>query len=147
MKIILLKDVAKLGNRYEVKDVSNGHALNMLIPQGLAVAATPSALKKLETEKKQTEGERKVREALLLKNLKDLEGKTLTITGKANEKGHLFAGLHREAIAAELLRQTELQIDPVSIQMAHPLKELGEHKVEAKAEGKSATFKVVIVKG
>ena len=144
MKIILLKDVPKLGRRYDLKDVSSGHALNMLIPQGMAVSATPDALKRYEVERKKAEGERKLHEDLLVKNLKDLQGKVLTISGKANEKGHLFAGLHREAIAAELQKQTELQIDPSFIELDHPLKEVGEHTVEVKGGGKSATFKVVI---
>lgn len=154
MKIILLSDIAKLGHKYEIKDVSSGHALNMLIPQGLAIAATPEAIKRITVQKSKTEGEKKVHEELLLKNLKDLDGKTLTIVGKANEKGHLFAGLHREELAKELEKQTQLQIDPSFIQLEHPLKELGEHIVEVKvpasaegsgaAKGKSVKFKVEI---
>ncbi|MDE1941407.1 MAG: 50S ribosomal protein L9 [Patescibacteria group bacterium] len=146
MKVILIKDVPKLGSRYEVKDVSSGHATNLLIPQGLALAATPDALKRLETQRKQAEAERKIHEDLLVKNIKDLDGKTITISGKANDKGHLFAGLHREAIAAELQKQTELQIDPSFLAIEHPLKELGEHTVEVKGGGKSAKLKIVIEK-
>lgn len=145
MKVILLKDVAKLGKRFDVKEVSSGHAINLLIPQGHALAATPDVVKRLDSQKKKFEAERKIHEDLLVKNLKDLDGKTLTIVGKANEKGHLFAGLHREAIAAELLRQTELQIDPSFIQLEHPLKEVGEHVVEVKGGEKSVKFKVVIL--
>ena len=144
MKIILLKDVAKLGKKFETKEVSSGHALNLLIPQKLALPATPDVLKRLEKEKAKADGERKIHEDLLLKNIKDLDGITLTIAGKANEKGHLFAGLHREAIVAELLKQTELQIDESFIQLDHPLKEIGEHMVEVKGGGKSVKFKVVI---
>ena len=144
MKIILLKDVAKLGKKFETKEVSSGHALNLLIPQKLALPATPDVLKRLEKEKAKADGERKIHEDLLLKNIKDLDGITLTIAGKANEKGHLFAGLHREAIVAELLKQTELQIDESFIQLDHPLKEIGEHMVEVKGGVKSVKFKVVI---
>ncbi len=154
MKVILLKDVAKLGRQYEIKEVSSGHAINLLIPQGLALSATPDAVKRLEVKKKQADAERKIHEDLLVMNIKGLDGKTITIAGKANEKGHLFAGLHREAIAAELQKQTELQIDPSFIQIDHPLKEVGEHIVEVKApasteisgmsKGKSVKFTVVI---
>lgn len=144
MKIILLKDVAKLGRRFETKEVSSGHAQNLLIPQGLAVAATPDALKKFEVMKGKLEGERKVQEDLVLKNVKDLEKLTLTIRGKANEKGHLFAGLHAVELAKEIKKQTELDIDPSFIQLAHPIKEVGEHSVEVKAGDKSAKFKVVV---
>ena len=144
MKVILQKDIAKLGKKYDVKDVSSGHALNLLIPQGLAIPATPEALKKAELERANLEGERKIHQDLLAKNIGDLEGVTITIVGKANDKGHLFAGLHREAIVEELFKQTQLQIDPSFIQIEHPLKEVGEHVVVVKGGGKSAKFTVVI---
>lgn len=146
MKIILLKDISKLGRKYDVKTVSDGHALNLLIPQGSAIAATPDALKRIETEKAKMVGERKVQEELLVKNLAGLKDITLTVQVKANDKGHLFAGMHREEVAAEIEKQTRLQIDPSFIQLEHPLKELGEHTIEVKAEGKSVKFKLVLEK-
>ena len=145
MKVILLKDVPKLGRHYDVKDVSDGYAQNLLIPKGLVVAATPDAMKRTEVERKRIEGERKLREDLVVKNIKDLEDVIITIKGKANDKGHLFAGLHKDVIVAELQKQTELQLDPSFLTMEHPLKEVGDHMIEVKAAGKSAKFKVVIV--
>jgi len=157
MKVILIKDIPKIGQKYEVKEVSSGHALNFLIPQGLAIGATTETLKKFEVERAKAEGERKLHEELLAKNIKDLDGITLTVSGKANEKGHLFAGFHREALAEEIFKQTKLQVDPSFIELDHPLKEIGEHQVTIKApvsvniggnksgkEGKLAKFKVVI---
>jgi large subunit ribosomal protein L9 len=144
MKVILLKDVSKLGRKYEVKTVSDGHALNLLIPKGMAIAATNDALRRLEAEKAKMEGEKKIHEDLLIKNLKGLDGKTLTMTGKANDKGHLFAGLHRDEIAAEVTRQTQLQIAPELIELEHPIKEVGEHTINIKVGGKSASFKLVV---
>ncbi len=144
MKVILLKDVAKLGRKYDIKDVSSGHALNLLIPQGLALTATPEALKRLESQKAKMAGEKKVMDDLIAKNIKDLDGMTLNVSGKANEKGHLFAGLHREEIVAELLKQTQLQIDPAAIELEHPIKEVGTHLIQVSVGGKSAKFKLVI---
>ena len=144
MKIILLKDIPKLGRKYEVKNASDGHAVNMLIPRGLAIAATPENLRRFETEKAKYDSERKVHEALLADNLKALEDVVLNISGKASDKGHLFAALHKEAIALELEKQARIQLDPSFIQLDHPIKEVGEHIVEVKGEGKSVKFKVVI---
>lgn len=144
MKIILLQDISKLGNRFDIKDVNSGHALNFLIPKGLAVAATPNMVKKIEAEKAIVEGERKVQADLMAKNIGDLDGVSIEISGKANDKGHLFAGLHREDIAKELAIQTKLAIDPSSIQLEHPLKETGDHKIDVKAGGKFARFTVSI---
>ena len=146
MKIILLKDISKVGKRYDVKDVASGYALNLLIPRGDAVAATPEALKRVERLKAAAEGERKLHQELLFKNLAGLDGATLTVSGKANERGHLFAGLHREGLAAELLKQTGLQIDPAMIELEHPIKALGEHPIRVNAEGKSVAFKLLVVK-
>ena len=146
MKIILLKDIAKLGRKYDIKTVSDGHALNLLIPRGAAIAATPDALKRVELEKAKLDGERRVQEELLVKNLEGLKDITLTVSGKANDKGHLFAGMHREEIAREIERQTRLRIDPSFIELDHPIKEIGEHNIIVKAEGKSVTFKLLIEK-
>jgi len=144
MKIILLKDVQKLGRKFDTKEVSSGHALNLLIPQGLAITATPEAVKRIKSEKDKMEGERKIQEDLVAKNIHSLNEVVLTITGKANAKGHLFAGLHREVIAAELASQAQIQVDPSFIMIEHPIKEVGEHKVTVTAAGKSATFTLVI---
>jgi len=146
MKVILLKDVAKLGRKYETKTVSDGHAINLLIPQGLAIAATRDAVKRIDTLKASTEGERKIQEELLIKNIEGLKDAVITISGKANDKGHLFAGLHKQAIVEEIQKQTRLQIDASFIQLEHPLKEVGEHIIEVKSGGKSAKMKVIVEK-
>lgn len=144
MKVILLKDVKNLGRKYDVKDVASGHALNLLIPRGEVAAATPSALKRLEAEKARTEGEKKVQADLIAKNVKDLDGVKLTVKAKVNEKGHLFAGMHKESVIAEVKKQTGLDLDPSFISMEHPIKETGEHILEVKGGGKSAKFKLVV---
>ena len=147
MKIILLKDIVKVGKRYEVKDIADGYAVNLLIPRRLAIAATPDALRRVEVDKAKENTEKKIHLDLLIKNLNDLDGITLTVVGKANEKGHLFAGLHREDIAKELEKQTHLQINPSSINLEYPIKELGEHIIEVSEAGKIAKFKVLIEAG
>mgnify|MGYP003424911185 CR=1 FL=1 len=131
MKIILLKDIAKVGKRYEVKEISDGYAQNMLIPKGLAIAATPDALKRVDLEKARDEGEKKVHLELLHKNLKDLDGVTVSIAERANEKGHLFAAIHK---------QTRIQIAPEHIMLDKHIKEVGAHVVEVKAGDKSIKF-------
>jgi large subunit ribosomal protein L9 len=74
MKVILLKDVAKMGKKNDIKNVSDGHALNFLIPQGLVEVATPKSLKKVEVIKSREDAEKKIKTDLLLKNFGDLKG-------------------------------------------------------------------------
>lgn len=140
MKIILLKDVAKVGKKFDVKDISEGYAHNLLIPRGLAIAATPDALKRIDLERARDEGERKIRHELLVKNLTELDGVTITMLEKANEKGHLFAGIHKAEIIPEIQKQTRIQIDAEHIVLDKPIKEVGMHVIEVKVENKSTKF-------
>ena len=144
MKIILLKDVAKLGRKYETKEVSEGYAANMLIPRGLALAATASAVKSIATEKAKIEGEKKIHDELLIKTLADLDGKTITITEKVNEKGHLFAGLHKPEVLKTIKDQTRLELNEEHIILDKPLKSAGEHVIELKGAGKTAKLTLSI---
>ena len=144
MKIILLKDVPKVGRKYDIKDVSDGHALNFLIPRGLVEIATPQTMKKIELLKVNDATEKKIQGELLVKNLEVIGNLTLTLKEKANEKGHLFAGVTKETIVSEILKTTHLNIDPESIKLSKPLKELGEHKVTIEAMDKKAELTVIL---
>ncbi|MCR4311568.1 MAG: 50S ribosomal protein L9 [Candidatus Taylorbacteria bacterium] len=144
MKVILLKDVAKIGRKYDVKNVSDGHALNLLIPKGLAEVATPASLVKLEKLKKEDAGHKKVQEDLLLMNFKAIEGTTLEMSEKANEKGHLFAGVHKEEIISSMRKEKHIDLLPDFIELDKPLKEVGEHVVEIKVKDKTAKLKISI---
>lgn len=146
MKIILLKDIPKVGKRYETKNISDGYAINMLIPKGLAVAATADVAKRIELEKARDEGEKKIHQELLLKNLSELNGVTVVMTEKANDKGHLFAAVHKPEVVAAIQAQTRLQIDPQYIVLDKPIKELGAHEIEVKANNKSIKFNLEIKK-
>ncbi len=144
MKIVLLKDVKNVGKKHDIKDVNDGHALNLLIPKGLAIAATPSAIKNVETEKSKMAGEMKVQHELLIQNIKAIEATVLNISGKANDKGLLFAGIHKEEIIKQLHEQARIELEPSFIEMDHPLKTVGDHVISIKAGGKSAQLKVVV---
>lgn len=146
MKVILLKDVQKVGKKFDVKDVSDGYALNFLIPQGKAKTATPDGLSKVESLKAYAEGERKVQEDLLAKNLHEIDGKSIQIKEKANDKGHLFGSLHKERIAEILSETIHSSIEPSFVVLNKPIKEVGEHEVVIEAQGKKAIVKVEIIK-
>lgn len=144
MKVILLKDIPKVGKKFEIKDLSEGHVLNFLMPKGLVSIATPQAIQKIALEKEKIEGERKIQSDLLVKSLDVLKNTTVTISGKANDKGHLFAGINKDTLIAEIFKQTHLNLDPETVVLEKPIKEVGEHKVTIQALGKKAEMKVVI---
>lgn len=144
MKIILLKDVKGVGKKHETKSVADGFALNSLIPQGIAEVATAKALARLEIIKKGEEAEKKVQADLLAKNLKALHGVEVEIEVPANDKGHLFAGLHAAEIAPLVKEKTRIDVSPEFIGLEKPVKEVGSHKIDIKVQGKSATFTLVV---
>jgi large subunit ribosomal protein L9 len=144
MKVVLLHDVPKLGKKYDIKDVSDGHALNLLVPKGLVELATASNLKKIEGLKALDAAEKKIQMDLLLKNLGDIKDAVVTMKEKANEKGHLFAGVHKAELIPAIKAQTHLDLAPEFIVLEKPIKTVGEHMIEVKVGDKSAEFKLVI---
>ena len=89
--------------------------------------------------------QKRIQEELLQKNLEVINSMTINIQGKANEKGHLFAGITKEILVSEIQKSSRLSIDPNLIQLAKPIKEVGEHKVTIQAGNKKAEFTLVIV--
>ncbi len=144
MKVILQKDVPKIGKKYDVKDVADGYSLNFLIPKGLAVLATKDSLKKVEALRKDMEAERKVQEDLLSKNLHEIEDKEVIVKAKASDKGHLFASLHAGEISEAIKKSIGADISADFIVLPKPIKETGTHKIEVRASGKSATMTLLV---
>lgn len=146
MKVILLTDVAKLGRKYDIKEVSSGYAANFLLPRRLAELATGAKEKHISKLQERYADERRVQEELLSKNIDALKQVHVTISGKANDKGHLFQGIHREEIAVALKDQARLDVAPESIGLEHPLKAIGEFTMSVLVGEKKGTFKLSINK-
>lgn len=144
MKVILLHDVPKVGKKYDLKNVADGYAQNALIPKGLVTPATRAAIRRAEMEKKRREGEQKIKTDLLLKNFSSLSGVTVEVVVSANEKGHLFSGIHKPEILKALYDQKHLDIPESSMVLEKPIKEVGEHKIEVTVGGQKGSFTVAI---
>lgn len=144
MKIILLKDVSKIGQKNTVKNVSDGYAMNFLFPNNLAEPATPNKIKNLEKIKLNQETENQINQDLLTKNMRSLNSATIEMEGKANDQGHLFKGIHVEEIVAELKKQDHIDLMPEHIELKHPIKETGEFNITAKVGDTKAVFKLVV---
>jgi len=144
MQVILLQDVAGVGKRLDVKDISDGYALNKLIPRGFVREATPSALKQAEAEKVRAEAQRKVHEDLLVKNLSAVEDKIIHIKAKANEQGHLFAAIHENDVVKQLKEELHVDARPDFIKLPEHIKAVGEYKISIEVQGKKTQFTLVI---
>lgn len=129
MKVIFLKDIGGVGRKGEVKEVSDGYALNALIPKGAAMQATPEAIKKHDAERaKEAAAQQALAQALAAK-IKSLEGKRIEMTARATEKGGLFKSIGAKEIAHAVLGQLNADIPVEDIALDHPIKTTGEHSI------------------
>jgi large subunit ribosomal protein L9 len=125
MKVMLIKDVYKLGRAGDVKRVADGYGRNYLLPQGLAVLATPGALKQVERIRSQAEI-RRTEQNQELKGLADqIEGVVLTFAAKAGETGKLYGSITTQSVAEALQEKIRFEIKRHQIDM-QPIRNLGE---------------------
>ena len=110
----------------------------------MAKPATKDAIFKVEQLKANDLTSKKIQEELLHKNLEVIGNLKIEIKEKANDKGHLFAGVTRERVYEEVTKATRLTLNIDSIKLDKPIKETGEHKVRVEAGGKSAEFAINI---
>lgn len=132
MKIILLEDVKTLGKAGQVVEVSTGYARNMLIPKKLGVEATPKNLNDLKL-KKAHEDKVAAENLAAAKELQEaLEKGTVELKIKTGENGKVFGSVSSKEIAEAVKTQLGLDIDKKKIQLAAPIKELGEASIGVK---------------
>ena len=146
MRVIFLHDVPRVGKKHDVKEVNGGYAVNFLLPRKLAEAATAKALAHLATRQKEIAIEREVQEDLLIKNLEEIKGKVVHLSAKADEKGHLFSGIHAEEIVAAMKTEHRADINPEFIILEKPIKAVGEFDVPISVKGKKSSFKLLVEK-
>jgi len=133
MRVIFLKDVEKVGRKFEVKEVKDGYARNFLIPQGLAKPATREVLEWLEVQKEiqEKKAEEDLKKAQgLASSLDDVE---VTIPVKVGETDQLFESVTTQKIS-EKLKEMGFDIKKNQIELQEPIKELGEFPVKIKLE-------------
>ncbi len=128
MKVLLIKDVYKLGRAGEIKKVAAGFGRNYLIPQGLALPASSGAMQQAERIRvKATE-----RRAALNEELSDvaevLSGKTLTFPVKASETGRLYGSVSNEDIINTIQQMYEIELEKRQVE-TEPIRQLGTFNV------------------
>lgn len=131
MLVLLLQNVNKLGDKNEIKNVSDGYAKNFLFPKKLAIKATPELIKKAEKQKVLEEKKQEEIQKLSTEQAKKIEGKRFIIKVKAGEEGQLFEAISAIKIA-EKMNQNGFNIDQKQIILKEPIKKIGDHKVSVK---------------
>lgn len=144
MKVILADDVRGLGHRGDTVTVKPGYARNYLFPQALAYEANEANMRRLSEEKK-TYDEKMLHEKTGAEAIaKQIEGMTVVVTKKAGEGDVLYGSVTPSEIA-DALAGRGIQVDRRRIELAEPIKRLGEHRVHIRLHRDVATELVVDV--
>jgi large subunit ribosomal protein L9 len=143
VKVILTKDVAKLGKSGEMKVVADGYATNFLIPHELAVPAAGGAYRAWQHDIASREEKRKREREEAEIYARRIESTTLTMGVKVGEGGKLYGSITTKDIADALARRG-IEIDRHKIELDDPLKSLGTYKVAVKVYA-GMTSEVTIV--
>ena len=125
MKVMLIKDVYKLGRAGDVKRVADGFGRNFLIPQGLAVLATAGALKQIERIKGQAEVRRNTQNDELKGVAELIQGVALDFAVKAGETGKLYGSITTQDVATALTEKVRYEVKRQLVDMM-PIREIGE---------------------
>jgi large subunit ribosomal protein L9 len=144
MEVLLCEDVDKLGQRGQIVRVRAGYGRNYLLPQGLAVEATPGNKRMIEEQRRALE-RRERRERTAAEKLQaELNGLELTFERRASEQGSLYGSVTAHDIT-EALRKRGYQIERRKVLLSEPIKKLGEYEVTVKLHREVApTIKVIV---
>ena len=121
MKVLLIKDVYKLGRAGDIKKVADGYGRNFLLPQGLAVLASEGAMKQVQKIKAQAEIRRSTQNNEL-KGVADLiKDVTLIFPAKAGDTGKLYGSITTGDIATALSEKIRLDRKSTRLNSSHRL--------------------------
>ncbi len=133
MKVILLEQVQGVGDTGELKNVSDGFALNYLFPKNLATRATGEKINELKTLaqkllKKEEEKKKSLKE--LTKKIKKI--KNIKIEAKSGPKGKLFGSVNKKSICNAVLKLKKIDLSKSYVSMDEEIKSLGKYKIQIK---------------
>lgn len=146
MRVILSKDLDKLGRKGDVVTVADGFARNFLVPQGLAMAATKGSLRQAEQMRRaREEAERKARDAASNKAAR-LGSQPVYISARAGESGRLFGSVTKSDVARAVQEQLGEEVDRHQVRLDDPIRSVGTHSVEVHLhEGVDARLSVEVI--
>ena len=126
MKVLLIKDVYKLGRAGDVKKVADGYGRNFLIPQGMAVLATPGAMSTAERIRSKAAEKRAILNNEMSVVADMLAKVHLTFNARAGETGKLYGSITTQDVATAIQEKTRYEVKKQQIDM-QPIRNLGEY--------------------
>jgi large subunit ribosomal protein L9 len=132
MKVVLLEDLPGKGKAGEIKEVSKGYARNFLLPRGLALVATLTVIKQVESRLEREKLEGSIDRDKLVELAQQIEGKEIHFRARMGAGERLFGSITAADVAEELSRATGSVIDKKKIDMEKPFHQTGSYKVAIK---------------
>jgi large subunit ribosomal protein L9 len=128
MKVLLVKDVYKLGRAGDVKKVADGYGRNFLLPQGMAVLATAGAMKTAERIRNKATEKRAILNNEMSVVAEMLKKVQISFGARAGETGKLYGSITSQEVVDAIQKKTEISVKRQQLDM-QPLRTLGEHTV------------------
>lgn len=144
MQVIMLRDVSGIGQKGALKSVSDGYALNFLIPNKLAIMATPEATKAIEKQRTEDTEALAAREKEWVALTKQLNGAKIPMQANASPQGHLYERISAIQVSAAIQKELKLAVPPSAISPKMSIKQTGEWPVEVKLGTHKATMTFVV---
>jgi len=132
MKVVLLEDLPGKGKAGEIKEVSKGYAKNFLLPRGLALVATPTVIKQVESRLEREKLEENIDREKLVELAQQIEGREIRLKARLGTGERLFGSITAADIAEELSRATGSVIDKKKIDIEKPFRQTGSYEVAVK---------------
>jgi len=145
LKVILTRDYEKLGGAGDIVNVKDGFAKNFLIPNNIAVLATPGNIKQMEIVKKSLikKEAKNIEEAKKIAEL--IDGMEIKIKVNSSPEGKLYGSITNKDIAERILADKKVEIDKKKIDLDEHIKEVGFYEVIIKLYKEvKATVKVIV---
>jgi large subunit ribosomal protein L9 len=132
MKVILQKDLVKVGKEGDVVTVADGYARNYLLPRSIAMPATVGALKNIQLRHALDERRSEKLRANADRSAAALEGKSVSITARTGAADRLYGSITSQDVATAIETTLGVAVDKRNIQMLDPIKALGTFTVPVK---------------
>ncbi|MCJ7791361.1 MAG: 50S ribosomal protein L9 [Dehalococcoidia bacterium] len=132
MKVVLLEDLPGKGKAGEIKEVSKGYAKNFLLPRGLALVATTTVMKQVESRLEKEKLEGSIDRDKLAELAQQIEGKEIRFRARLGAGERLFGSITAADVAEELSRVIGSVIDKKKIDIEESLRKTGSYEVAVK---------------
>ena len=144
MKVILTRDIAKLGKKNDVIEVSNSYASNVLIPKGDVRIATAQVIKEIEQKKKAKVHKSELQKSLFLQTVAKIKEVPIIISGKKHSKGSLFAHITEEDVIESIYKAIGASFNTKQIDIPKNIKHFGVYQVTLKEGDKREVIDVEV---